>query len=83
MNWLSRRRAETLRFVVHFVGDLHQPLHDEGNGDKGGNERHVVFDGHPDNLHWIWDTGLMRDIDWNPETSALELEGQITDEGRM
>ena len=38
-------KAEALKFVVHFVGDLHQPLHDEDNSDKGGNERHVIFDG--------------------------------------
>jgi hypothetical protein len=46
-------KAEALKFVVHFVGDLHQPLHDEDNGDRGGNERQVIFDGHPDNLHWV------------------------------
>ena len=40
-------------------GEIRQPpLHDEDNGDKGGNERRVIFDGHPDNLHWVWDTGL-------------------------
>lgn len=48
-------KAEALKFVVHFVGDMHQPLHDEDDGDKGGNARHVIFDGKPDNLHWIWD----------------------------
>ena len=36
-------KAQALRFVIHFVGDLHQPLHDEDNGDKGGNMRHVIF----------------------------------------
>jgi len=50
-------RQEALKFVVHFVGDLHQPLHDADNGDKGGNRRYVVFDRRPDNLHWVWDTG--------------------------
>jgi hypothetical protein len=55
-------RAEALKFVVHFVGDLHQPLHDEDNNDKSGNGRHVIFDGYCDNLHWVWDTGLLRDI---------------------
>jgi hypothetical protein len=29
-------KAEALRFVVHLVGDLHQPLHDEDDHDKGG-----------------------------------------------
>ncbi|MGD0010727.1 MAG: S1/P1 nuclease [Terriglobia bacterium] len=44
----------------HFIGDLHQPLHDEDNGDKGGNTRHVIFDGHPHNLYWVWDAGLLQ-----------------------
>ena len=30
---------QALKFVIHFVGDLHQPLHDEDNGDEGGNTR--------------------------------------------
>ena len=51
-------RAEALKYVVHFIGDLHQPLHDEDDGDKGGNERHLVFEDHPDNQHWVWDDGL-------------------------
>lgn len=55
-------KAEALEFVVHFIGDLHLPLHDEDNGDKGGNTRQVVFDGHSDNLHWVWDTGLLQHI---------------------
>jgi len=44
-------KAQALKFVIHFVGDLHQPLHDEDNGEKGGNTRQVIFQGHPDNLH--------------------------------
>jgi hypothetical protein len=62
--------VEALKLVVHFVGDMHQPLHDEDNGDKGGNGRHVIFDGKPDNLHWIWDTGLLEHINRNPEALA-------------
>jgi hypothetical protein len=71
-------RAPALKFVIHFVGDLHQPLHDEDNGDKGGNERHVIFDGHLDNLHWVWDTGLLEHISRNPAALAAELESRIT-----
>jgi S1/P1 Nuclease len=67
-------KAEALKFVVHFVGDFHQPLHDEDNGDKGGNERHVIFDGKSDNLHWVWDTGLLEHINRNPRALATELE---------
>jgi hypothetical protein len=71
-------KAEALRFVVHFVGDMHQPLHDEDDADKGGNSRHVIFDGHPDNLHWVWDTGLLDHINRNAEALAIELESRIT-----
>jgi hypothetical protein len=71
-------KAQALRFVIHFVGDLHQPLRNEDNGDKGGNTRQVIFDGHPDNLHWVWDTGLLQHINRNPETIAAELENRIT-----
>jgi len=49
-------------------------------GDKGGNTRRVIFDGRPDNLHWIWGTGLLEHIDRNPEELAPELESRITAE---
>jgi len=71
-------KAEALKFVVHFVGDLHQPLHDEDNSDKGGNTRYVVFERHPDNLHWVWDTGLLEHINRDPAALAAELESRIT-----
>jgi hypothetical protein len=75
-------KAEALKFVIHFVGDMHQPLHDEDNADKGGNDRHVILDGHPDNLHWVWDTGLIERIDRNPQALAAELERRITNQDR-
>ena len=72
------KKAEALRFLIHFVGDLHQPLHDEDDGDKGGNTRYVIFDGKPDNLHWIWGTGLLEHINRNPDAFAVELESHVT-----
>ena len=47
--------AEALRFLVHFIGDITQPLHDE-NYKVGGNGINVTFDGYDDNLHSDWDT---------------------------
>ncbi len=48
-----------LRFAVHLVGDLHQPLH-AGNGeDRGGNAVEVTWYGEPTNLHTVWDTKLI------------------------
>ena len=76
------KKAEALKFVIHFIGDLHQPLHDENDDDRGGNRRRVIFDGHRDNLHWVWDTGLLRDIDRDPEMLAAHLEVRITGEAR-
>jgi hypothetical protein len=75
-------KAEALKFVVHFVSDLHQPLHDEDNGDKGGNARRVIFNGKPNNLHWAWDTGLLEHMNREPRALAAELERQITQEDR-
>jgi hypothetical protein len=52
-------RREALLFLIHFVGDMHQPLHCANNNDKGGNDVHVQFLGQPSNLHSVWDSGLL------------------------
>jgi hypothetical protein len=52
-------RREDLMFLVHFVGDMHQPLHCSDNKDQGGNQVRVTFDGRPTNLHSLWDSGLL------------------------
>ncbi len=52
-------RALALRFIVHIIGDLHQPLH-VGNGtDRGGNDVQVTYFGRPTNLHRVWDSQLV------------------------
>ncbi len=71
-------RYEALKFVVHFIADLHQPLHCEDNHDKGGNTQTVIFKDHPDNLHWVWDTGLVEEINYDPRSLAGELEREMT-----
>jgi hypothetical protein len=58
------KREEALKFVVHFVGDIHQPLHcADRDGDKGGNKRLVFYPGarKATNLHSVWDTSLLKD----------------------
>jgi hypothetical protein len=52
-------RLEALKFIVHFVGDIHQPLHDEDHGDKGGNTVHLTYFGKSTNLHAVWDGGII------------------------
>ncbi len=52
-------RQLALRFAIHIIGDLHQPLH-VGNGrDRGGNDVKVRFFGRPTNLHRVWDSGII------------------------
>jgi len=67
----SKERADALRFLIHFVADIHQPLHDETNGDRGGNCVPVEYESeaprktspdHEDyfpNLHSVWDTDIL------------------------
>jgi len=53
------QKANALKFLVHFVGDLHQPMHVSHAEDKGGNTIGVTFNGANDNLHGLWDSGLI------------------------
>lgn len=60
-------RARFLSFLVHIVGDLHQPLHtvsyvstNHPEGDRGGNDYHVRFSGAKTQLHHVWDSGVGR-----------------------
>jgi hypothetical protein len=53
------QRAEALRFLIHFMGDLHQPLHVVDNHDRGGNRRTVYLEGDSTNLHKVWDGQLL------------------------
>ncbi len=53
------RRREALKFLVHFVGDVHQPLHVGRGADRGGNDIRISWQGLPANLHETWDTLLI------------------------
>ena len=53
------QRLEALKYVVHIVGDIHQPLHAGHAEDKGGNDIKVKYRGRDTNLHSLWDSGLI------------------------
>jgi hypothetical protein len=53
------QRREALMFLIHFVGDMHEPLHCADDDDRGGNTVRVVFFGRQTNLHSVWDSGLL------------------------
>lgn len=52
-------RRQALKFVVHFVGDAHQPLHAGHAEDRGGNDYQVNWRGKGSNLHSLWDSGML------------------------
>jgi hypothetical protein len=52
-------RALALRFIIHIIGDLHQPLHVGNGSDRGGNDIKVTWFGEPSNLHSVWDSGII------------------------
>ena len=52
-------RLQALKFVVHFVGDAHQPLHSGFERDRGGNDVQVNFNGKGTNLHSLWDSRML------------------------
>jgi hypothetical protein len=74
-----RERNEALKFISHFVGDLHQPLHAGRAEDRGGGRIEVGFFGTPTNLHSVWDTRILRhaDIDLG---NVSALDAGISDE---
>jgi hypothetical protein len=52
-------RVEALTFLVHFIGDIHMPLHSGDLADRGGNDREADYGIVPGlNLHWVWDGPL-------------------------
>ena len=54
-------KAFHLKMLVHFIGDLHQPLHVGLSEDKGGNNRQVTWFKKGTNLHTVWDTTMIED----------------------
>ena len=52
-------RRNALMFLIHFVGDVHQPLHTGRPEDKGGVSIKLVWFGEPMSLHRVWDSGLI------------------------
>ena len=52
-------KAFFLRMLVHFMGDLHQPLHVGRAEDRGGNDIEVSWFGRPTNLHRVWDSNMI------------------------
>ena len=55
----SSDKTNALKFLVHFMGDIHQPLHAGRTDDLGGNTIKLQFEGMNTNLHQLWDSGMI------------------------
>ena len=79
----AAERAIAAKFVVHFIGDIHQPLHTE-NVERGGNGIQVLFDGRGFNLHHVWDTSILEKsvggVPRSPYAKAKQWADQLTRE---
>jgi hypothetical protein len=71
-------RTEALRFLIHFVGDIHQPLHAVDNNDKGGNAVRVYMPGTRTNLHRVWDAEVVEPLGYNADAIAGEIDHAVT-----
>ena len=72
-------RLLALKFLLHFVGDLHQPLHASDDDDRGGNDKRVSADGFPaGNLHHFWDTEFVELLGGDPAIVARQLIARST-----
>ncbi len=69
-------KIAALRFIAHFVGDIHQPLHVGRASDRGGNRIEINWFGERSNLHRVWDSGLISRLDLTPEGLARTLESR-------
>lgn len=66
-------RAEALKFVVHLVADIHQPLHAGHAHDLGGNKHQLSLGGHGSNLHAVWDRELLASAELGAEAYLARL----------
>jgi hypothetical protein len=73
---LDRRRA--LRFLVHLVGDIHQPLHVADHNDRGANLVHIRYFQRGTNLHAVWDEQILF---FDPAKDQDEIGAPTVDEG--
>jgi hypothetical protein len=71
---VRQSRGDALKFLIHLVGDAHQPLHAADRNDAGGNHVAVTFFDRPMSLHAVWDVGIIekRTYDWGEYVRYLE-----------
>ena len=79
-NASRENKQAALRWVVHLVGDLHQPLHVGRPGDEGGGKIAVTFFGKPTNFHVVWDSGMPDNEQLSFTEFAAKLERHLSNQ---
>lgn len=70
----QEQKLEALKFIVHFIGDLHQPMHVSREEDQGGNKIQVNYEGRGTNLHALWDSRLLEHEGLSDEQLAQKID---------
>ncbi len=69
----NEKRLLALKYLVHFMGDVHQPLHAGYQEDRGGNSYQLQVFMRGSNLHALWDSGLIRQMNEPTEAMSVRL----------
>ena len=75
-NASDAQKLIALKYVVHFVGDLHQPLHLGYLDDRGGNQYQIQAYKRGSNLHSLWDFGLIKFVSDDPDVWVTRLSSK-------
>jgi len=70
----DQARLKALKYLVHLVGDIHQPLHAGYRDDRGGNQFQLRAFMRGSNLHAVWDSGLLHQLDLENQALVALLE---------
>ncbi len=68
-----------LNYIVHLIGDLHQPLHVGFLDDLGGTKTKITFQGEEQTLHQLWDSGILA----TEKGSARQMASRLDEELRQ
>jgi hypothetical protein len=77
------KRLTALKYVVHLVADIHQPLHAGYAEDRGGNSYQLQAFMRGSNLHALWDVGLIKNLDLSNEALTARLLARQVPAGKL
>ena len=78
---MDAERLQALKYLVHFVADIHQPLHAGYQDDRGGNTVQLRFLMRGSNLHALWDKGLIEQLGLDNEALIAAAHAQFAAQG--